>query len=130
MKKVTGKGSYLHYSELDYETGELTNSRKPEYTTMSRRPGIGKTWYDKYKDDIFPRDYVVLNNKKIQPPRYYLNQYEFSDPEAFLRLKGIRSRNAKLPGSLLESSPERLAIRHAVKLSKLATLSRKLDEDI
>src|SRR6187399_2840691 len=35
MKKVTGKLAFSHYDD-----GQLL----PEYTTMSRRPGIGKFW--------------------------------------------------------------------------------------
>ena len=55
MKKVTGEGKdrlkvkecdgelveLKHYQMLDKDTGEIIEL-KPEYTTMSRRPGIGK----------------------------------------------------------------------------------------
>mgnify|MGYP000188139432 FL=1 len=42
-KKVTGHAAREHYEMVDKHTGEL-GRREPEYTTMSRRPGIGKGW--------------------------------------------------------------------------------------
>ena len=54
MKKINGENAWHHYSEIDFDTGEIINQRKPEYTTMSRRPGIGKGWYEKFKNDLYP----------------------------------------------------------------------------
>ena len=34
--------------------------RHPEYITMSRKPGIGSFWYDKFKSDIYPSGFAVL----------------------------------------------------------------------
>lgn len=48
MKKVTGKGAKFHY-----------RGRKPEFVTMSRRPGIGSGYFDEFKDEIYPLDEVV-----------------------------------------------------------------------
>jgi hypothetical protein len=39
MKKVNGSLKQSHYEVIDYDTGEVVDL-KPEYTTMSRRPGI------------------------------------------------------------------------------------------
>jgi hypothetical protein len=38
---------------------------------MSRREGIGHAWFQKYKKDVYPHDYVVVNGKQMKPPRYY-----------------------------------------------------------
>ena len=65
MKKVNGDLAESHYERVDWETGEVYQL-KPEYTTMSRRPGIGSNWFAKFKDDIFPQDYVVINGKKLK----------------------------------------------------------------
>ena len=53
MKKVTGERSLDHYGGL-----------KPEYTTMSRRPGIGAGWLRRFSSDVFPLDRVIVNGKK------------------------------------------------------------------
>ena len=39
MKKVTGDAAEEHYMVVDSETGEYLGHKKPEYATMSRRPG-------------------------------------------------------------------------------------------
>ena len=80
MKKVTGDASDEHYS-----------GRKPEYTTMSRRPGIGAGWFDKYKSDVFPSDEVILKGKRFKPPRYYDRLFEIDDPDGFEDIKRKRS---------------------------------------
>lgn len=72
MKKQNGKkaaeeGTYWRH---DSETGE-TYEVEPEFAGMSRRPGIGKTWFEKYKDDVYPNDFVVMRGKKCRLPKYY-----------------------------------------------------------
>ena len=64
FKKVTGDISDTYYSKVD-EKGEI-HSIKPEYVTMSRKPGIGHTWLEKYGEDIFSYDECVINGKKPQ----------------------------------------------------------------
>lgn len=87
MKKVGGPEKKEHYERIDKETGELINL-KQEYTTMSRRPGIGKTWFNKFKQDIFPNDFIVdKNGEKHRVPKYYTNMYEIENPEAMLKIK-------------------------------------------
>lgn len=47
-----------------------------EFIRMSRGGrkgrGIGFQWFEKYKSDVFPHDYIELSHQnKIKPPRYY-----------------------------------------------------------
>ena len=44
MKKVTGDAAAFHYADVDPETGEVLREVKPEFSNMSRRPGIGHDW--------------------------------------------------------------------------------------
>lgn len=59
MKKLTGarKSEY--------------GSRAPEYSTMSRRPGIGSPWLAKWKRDCYPNDFCIMNGRKIRVPKAY-----------------------------------------------------------
>ena len=41
---------------------------------MSRRPGIGQSWFDKYRSDVFPSDQCIVNGRAVSMPRYYLKQ--------------------------------------------------------
>lgn len=75
LKKVLGDRAEDHYRRLDRETGEITDLL-PEYTTMSRRPGIGRSWFERYEGDLFPKDFVTLRGVRYKSPRYYDNLYD------------------------------------------------------
>lgn len=120
MKKVTGKQADDHYEYVD-ENGVVT-WRTPEYTTMSRRPGIGKAWLDKFQSDVFPNDYVVINQTKMKPPRFYDQQYELTNPESFSNIKAERELNASKFNP--DNTKSRLAVRHEVLKTKLKKLPR------
>jgi len=124
LKKVNGDRAEAHYTRIDPETGEVTQI-KPEYTTMSRRPGIGKGWFDKFKPDVFPDDFIVVNNKKMKPPKYYDRLLELEDPAAHAALKERREAAALLRGS--DSTPARLAVREKVKMAQVKQLKRGLE---
>ena len=69
MKKQKGDVAADYYTWID-DAGEI-KKRVPEYCTMSRKEGIGHAWFQKYKKDVYPHDYVVINGKQMKPPRYY-----------------------------------------------------------
>lgn len=70
--------------------------RIPEYTTMSRRPGIARDWYEKYKNtDVFPRDYIVINGVRQKVPKYYNKCYELTNPDEYGILRQARITKAK-----------------------------------
>jgi len=69
--------------------------RLPEYTTMSRRPGIGRGWYDKYKNDIYPSDFAVIGERKVKPPKFYDNLLKNQNPTEFEILKKSRIEKIK-----------------------------------
>lgn len=125
LKKKLGKGSWLHYAEVDFSTGEVLFERKKEYTTMSRRSGIGKGWLDKYLEDVYPSDAVVVNGRKCRPPRYYDSLYEIQYPSDFSSLKQRRVENAKKHST--NNTPERLKVREQCQLSRLVRLPRVLE---
>lgn len=53
---------------------------KPEYVTMSRRPGLGRTWFERYWRDVYPKDEVTLGGKTFKPPRFYDQLLRESQP--------------------------------------------------
>ena len=88
-KKQTGKNAHKHYELIDKETGEV-KQLKPEYTTMSRRPGIGKAWFDKYHKDVYPKDFITVNGVKMRPPKYYDKEFEKLDSDYYSEIKAAR----------------------------------------
>nr|WAE43439.1 MAG: replication initiator protein [Microviridae sp.] len=74
LKKFDGKLSDFY---LDEDTGELM---KPPYVVMSRRPGVGRPWLDKYFSDVFPSDELVSQGFVVKPPKYFMEVLKVVDP--------------------------------------------------
>ncbi len=73
---------------------EQLKGRKPEYLTMSRRPGIGNTWLEKYIRDVYPSDEIVTKTGfKLRPPRYYDLQLEKQNEKLLREIKLKRTQN-------------------------------------
>lgn len=116
-KKITGDHQGYAYGEtVNTTTGEINLLRKPEYNTMSRRPGIGKTWFDKYGSDVYPTDTVIIKGKQLRPPKYYDSLFEHESPKEFEKLKARRIReSAKLRAKNPEEYEyERLAVKEKI----------------
>lgn len=129
MKKVTGDESELHYTVVDPETGEVVGHKAPEYTTMSRRPGIASGWFGKFKDDVYPKDFVTVRGKKMRPPRFYDRLLESESPYELEDIKNARIQKA-IPYNE-NNSPERLRVREKVVQKRLDDqLPRKLEVNI
>lgn len=124
MKKITGAMASDHYSRIDPETGEVFYL-SPEYTTMSRRDGIGKAWFNAYHDEVYPSDEVIVNGSPVRPPKYYDSQYELLYPDEFVKLKSKRVKTSRLFSD--NNTKDRLSVREKVQLSKLKSLVRKLE---
>lgn len=116
MKKINGEDQADHYLALEPITGEI-HPIIPEYTTMSRRPGIGAGWYKKYKTDVYPHDYVVVNGKKMKPPRYYDSLLESDNKGEFDKLKSDRRKAALLDAE--NQTYERLIVREKVSKARM-----------
>lgn len=126
-KKITGDRALLHYTELDPVTTEIISEKKPEYTTMSRRPGIAKNWLNKFIGDVYPSDEVIIRNRKLKPPKYYDSQFEVLDPIEMLRIKEKRIANGKKRAE--DSTSQRLQTREEIQLEKFSRLKRSYESD-
>lgn len=123
MKKVTGDLADDHYQWTDWDTGEV-HYVDPEYTQMSRRPGIGKGWLEAFQSDAYPSDFVVLNGQKIKPPKFYDRCYEIVDPDELTRIKARRSTRGRKRAH--DNTPDRLAVRKKVAEARLNLKRRDL----
>lgn len=126
-KKINGARSHSHYQVVDPSSGEILGRRKPEYITMSRRPGIGREWFEKYSSDIYPDDFVILNGKKMKPPKFYDRTFELENPDEFSRVLARRKADAKNRAE--NTTPERLEVREKVQELKLKTLVRSYEKN-
>lgn len=94
MAKVTGPIADEYYDGLE-----------PEFATMSRRPAIGKGWFEKWGNEVFPHDAVIMRGKPMKPPKYYETLKEQVDPEGLqlIKNKRERARRRRSEGPSLES---------------------------
>lgn len=69
---------------------------EPEYAQMSRRPGIGRRWHEKYHRDVYPKDFTHINGRKVLPPKYYDRLQERVDPDQLEAVKQERRKQAEL----------------------------------
>jgi len=122
-KKVTGHHAREHYQRVDPSTGEVAHIQ-PEYTTMSRRPGIGKGWYDKYKNDVYPSDQVIVRGKPVKPPKYYDNLYEIEAPDAKEALSKKRQKNR----NPRDETPQRMEARETCTRRRLNSFAREVTQ--
>lgn len=123
LKKVTGDQAKTHYEHVD-ENGEV-HAKLPEYTTMSRRPGIGAAWYKKFRPDVYPHDHVIIRGKEMRPPRYYSSIYEQTNLSDFQAIRSNRKISSRKNAD--NNTPQRLKVRETVKLAQLTLLKRDLD---
>lgn len=81
---------------------ETFNMEKP-FTLMSRRPGIGRQYYDDHPEMF---DYTTLNistadgGKKVPIPKYFNNLFDVDEPIRSKELKAIRKRMAEVQAEL------------------------------
>lgn len=118
MKKISGERAASHYSRPHPTTGEFFDVA-PEFALMSRRPGLGAGWLDKYSRDAFPSDFVVVDGAKRNVPAYY--KKKLGDME-LLRLKTLRMQ--KLRKDAPNRTPDRLATREELQTIRVNQLKR------
>lgn len=108
IDKMTGPKADEWYTNPD---GVIVQS---EFTNMSRRPGIGSGYFEKYGEEVFTHDSVIMRGQEVRPPRYYDVKMEEIDPKRMAVLK--RKRRQKALKHKEDNSPERRRVkeRHAV----------------
>ncbi len=123
VKKVLGEKGLDHYFSLNELTGELVE-QTPEYCTMSRRPGIGARWMEKFGTEVFHNDSVVMRGFEQNVPRFYESFFDELDLEA---LKGSREVASYRFAS--DHTAERLKVQEVVKVAQVSFLKRSFEDE-
>lgn len=119
LKKQYGKTALFHYNTIDLATGEITAEREPEYTTMSRRPGIGATFFERHGGQIARRGEITMRGKQLKAPRFYDERIKAAYPLEYQRIKSQRTRQALK--NLTDNTDQRLNTKEQVaKLNQRA----------
>lgn len=121
IKKITGPVSEAHYQTVT-KYGEIID-RIPEFTVMSRRPGIGSSFFDQYFSEVYAYDSVVMNGHESKPPRFYDIRFELLDTIKLEALK--RKRRLAALCKRGDNTPDRRRVREVVELRKLAVFQQR-----
>lgn len=94
---VTKKFKDERIGENGYNFYETFNI-EPPFSVMSRRPGIGRPYYDDH-GEIYDSSYINVSTPngglKFAPPKYFDRLLEEDDPEKYLELKETRKAMAQ-----------------------------------
>lgn len=129
-KKVTGDRAEDHYHrtilDFDESTGEIKQFEEvdllPEYSTCSTKPGIGYKWYQQYKSDCYPSNYLIRDGHKLPIPKYYDKLLERQSQAEYDQVKRDRKKQALKRKA--DSTPDRLRSREHCKHKQAESLLR------
>lgn len=123
LKKSYGSEQRRIYEMADIKTGEVV-TRQKEFSRMSLKPGIGAGFYNKWRSDIFPGDYCIINGVKIKPPKYYYKKLAIEDPNLYNRVQS--EREALAVKLAVDNSEPRRMVKEQVLKAKSKLLKREL----
>lgn len=119
LKKQLGKNAADYYDKL----GII-----PEYTCMSRRPGIGADWFDKYHNQLFAHDFKVLfKGVKVGMPSYYSKMFDVYYPECY---NNDMKRYLRYKAKLNPLNPDDFKRLETCKALKIKRLIRPYEESV
>lgn len=96
---------------------------EPEFLAMSRRPGIGRGYFDMFNSDFFVVDKCITSSGVYSVPRYYSDILRVIDNDLFVHVKAMRDER-KRKVELFERMPKRLSVKAAVKAAQIKALKR------
>lgn len=121
---IMKKRSEPIYYEVRDDDGVVVETLKKEYSTMSKKPGIGALAFQKWRRSWYPKDHLFVNGKRVPIPKYYDRLLMNEDPalHAFI----INSRKGGLRENASDLTPRRLEERAIVQEERMEFLKRIL----
>jgi len=118
--------SYVARYVVKKLTGTRTDylDREKPFILMSRRPGIGSAFYEKYKDEIYPAGQLLVGeNKPRRTPRYFDEKYRRENPDGHYKMKLERKLVAT---TSTDNTIERLLTREKILKANFNSIPRNL----
>jgi hypothetical protein len=97
---------------------------RPEYITMSRKPGLGSAWLKKHQVEVARHDSVIINGREVRPPAFYDRKLEEWDLQAAMKNK--KKRREAQAANAENATYDRLAVKEEVAAARRSTLVRKV----
>lgn len=111
-KKVVEKANPTNHLRVDPDNGEILEV-EPEFQRMSRRPALGREWLERHWEDVYPRDFVVMDGSPFKPPRYYDKRMEVINPEIMEEVRHQRFIDAE------EIGDEKLIMKEKIHRARM-----------
>lgn len=109
---------------------DVDDSLQP-FVLMSRMPGLGHDWYNKYKSQIYPNDFIVIRDGiTCKPPQYYDSLLEKDNPELYEQVKEARQAKYRRDEDMTNEEYAAAEIQERLKAKKLTKLVRRLHNDM
>mgnify|MGYP000713034410 CR=1 FL=1 len=121
QKKVRRDPGRSTIDLVDSDSGQVF-AVAPEFATMSRRPGIGRGWIERYRDEVVAGCEVISEGRPTRAPSYYDRIIGEVDPEGLAEIKRERRKMVRRA----DSTPERLAVREAVVAAREELHARRV----
>lgn len=124
-KKLTGPEAEF-YSNVNIE---------PPWSLMSRKPGIGRQYYDDHPD-LYDYEYINVSTpaggRKFRPPKYFDKLYDFDEPEKSAEMRKIRQQMAEeaKKAKLEQTSLSYLELLQVEENAKLNSAKKLIREDV
>jgi len=156
IRKIWGKGyidiggvtwessAYVARYILKKQKGETKEEayrfKEPEFTRMSRMPGIARKYYDENKYKMYELDEILINKtggkvQSVKPARYYDRLFDIEYPEQMELIKNQRKEVAieteknTLSNTTL-SKEEYNELKERKKIESIKNLKRGIESDI
>ena len=131
LKRVNGEMAESHYGVMDQDG--CLHMRVPEFALMSRRPGIGHGYYEKYGSEYLEHDNVIVDGREAPGCRFYDGR---SDTRAkhdddrllcFCRYcSNKRKRKLNAAKARSDNTPERLDVKERIMEANASRKERRL----
>lgn len=119
--------AYVARYIVDKITGEKAHDwyagRLPEFSTKSNRPGLGKAFFQAFREQLYRDDGTIVDGRELSLPRYYDLEYAKLDEGFIERVKKERRRRAILKREKMDNNRRRTV--ETFELRKLAVFARK-----
>ena len=122
LKKINGEEADDHYTRVDPRTGEITYIT-PEFIRSSKRPAIGRGWFEKYRKDL-DKGFITIRGKKMQFPDYYKMLLQEHYEEDWMAIADLR-KNSVDPLDP-DNTLDRLRVKETLRKKRTNQLKREL----
>lgn len=116
VNKKIGALAMSHYRRVD-DDGVFY--LPPEFNQMSRMPGIGATYFDKYWRDLYGSDgksAMIVNGQETCPPKYFDARYKRLNEKGFQLVQERREEFAVAHAA--DGTWQRLEVREEVQAAR------------